>query len=169
MQNELTSTDYKSIPGWGADLEISKRPAYPMWSSPPDGTGAHWDVPPKQELKFKEFHSIERPEMTSVFGTSVAPKGLSGLIRAFAFRYSEGSWPHWIPLLFADRVNMIEGIFEDLFHGHVPNLFAEMGGKAELKHNPKGFAKKVAVAGVVLLAVPLIFKMFKKDASHQMT
>lgn len=136
-----------------------------MWSRPPEGTGAHWSHPPKQEMTFKEFHSIERPGMTPVFGTSVPPKGLSGLIRAFAFRYSEGSWGHWLPLLLADRINMIEGIFEDLLHGHIPNVYKEMGGPAELKYNKKGFQKKVFLGSMLLLVIPVFFSLRKKSVS----
>ena len=33
--------------------------------------------------------------------------------------------------------------------GHIPNLFKEMGIKSELKHNPKGFAIKVGVTGLI--------------------
>lgn len=157
--------DTKSIPGWGSDLDMSKRPGVPMWSRPVDGTGAHWQTPAKQEITFKEFHSIERPHMTPVFGTSVPPKGLSGLIRAFAFRYSEGSWGHWLPLLFADRVNMIEGIVEDLFHGHIPNFYKEMGGPAELKYNKRGFQNKVLLGSMILLAIPAFFAFRKKPES----
>ncbi len=64
----------------------------------------------------------ERPGMTPVFGTSVPPSGLSGKMRALAFRYSENDIRHWLILLAADRVNVGEGLLEDLAHGHVPNV-----------------------------------------------
>lgn len=163
METNYEMTDYKNIPGWGSDLDVEMRPGYPMWKRPEEGTGAHWKIPEAQELKFKEFHSIERPGMTSVFGTSVAPKGLSGLIRQFAFKYSEGSWGHWLPLLLADRINVVEGIFDDLLHGHIPNVYKEMGGPAERKYNPQGFQKKVFVAGLFLIALPVFFAFRNKD------
>jgi hypothetical protein len=53
-------------------------------------------------------------------------------------------------LLFADRVNVVEGILDDLAHGHVPNLFAEMGGPAEWKYNRQGFIRKAMIAGAVV-------------------
>lgn len=157
--------DTNSIPGWGSDLDMSKRPGVPMWKRPDEGTGAHWGNPVKQHLTFKEFHSNERKEMTPVFGTSVPPKGLSGLIRGFAFRYNESSWGHWMPLLFADRVNMIEGIIADLFHGHIPNFYKEMGGPAELKYNKRGFQKKVVLSSLILFAIPAFFALRKKPES----
>ena len=39
---------------------------------------------------------------------------------------------------------------EDLARGHVPNVYAEMGGAAELKHNPMGAVRKAAVVAAVL-------------------
>jgi hypothetical protein len=85
-----------------------------------------------------------------VFGTSVPPAGVSGMIRAGAFRFSENDLRHWAMLLLADRVNVVEGIIEDLAHGHVPNLFAEMGGPAEWRYNRSGFVRKAVVAGAVV-------------------
>ena len=57
------------------------------------------------------------------------------MIRDVAFRFSENDIRHWLLLLLADRVNVVEGILDDLAHGHVPNFFGEMGGPAEWKHN----------------------------------
>jgi hypothetical protein len=56
----------------------------------------------------------------------------------------------------ADRVNVVEGVVEDLGRGKIPNIPAEMGARAEWKHNKKGFFIKSAVllgvsAGVVML------------------
>jgi hypothetical protein len=85
-----------------------------------------------------------------VFGTSTPPSGLSGMIRDIAYRLSENDVRHWLLLLFADRVNVVEGIGQDLMRGRIPNILAEMGAKAELKHNPVGFAVKSAVvAGAI--------------------
>jgi len=57
---------------------------------------------------------------------------------------------HWLLLLVADRVNMVEGIGEDLASGKIPNVLAEMGIKAEFQHNKAGLAKKVALGVAVV-------------------
>ena len=44
------------------------------------------------------------------------------MIRRIAFRYSESSYGHWLPLMLADRVSVVEGVLGDLKHGHVPNV-----------------------------------------------
>lgn len=138
------------IQGWGADLDPAARPAVPKERTPPRLPEVPWDQPEQQPRTVKVFHSTERPGLTPVFGTSVPPSGLSGLIRAGAFRFSENDLRHWGLLLFADRVNVVEGIIDDLAHGHVPNLFLEMGGPAEWRYNRKGFVRKAFIAGAVV-------------------
>jgi len=148
--NTKSAADFSHIKGWGADLDHKNRPAYPMERKPPRLEGLHWHDVEDQPLRMKVYHSVERPGVTPVFGTSTPPSGLSGKIRDIAYRLSENDVRHWLLLLFADRVNVVEGIGQDLMRGHIPNVFAEMGAKAELKHNPLGFAVKAAVvAGAI--------------------
>lgn len=137
------------IHGWGADLDPAVRPAVPMERTPPRFVNVHWDEVEQQPPTVKVFHSTERPGLTPVYGTTVPPSGVSGLLRSGAFRYSENDIRHWLMLLFADRVNVVEGILDDLAHGHVPNLFKEMGGPAEWRYNRAGFYRKAAIAGAV--------------------
>jgi hypothetical protein len=138
------------IEGWGADLDPQVRPAYPKERTPPRFIHRHWDELEHQQPSVKVFHSTERPGLTPVYGTMQPPSGVSGMIRGAAFRYSENDLRHWLMLLFADRVNVVEGILEDLAHGHVPNIFKEMGGPSEWRYNRAGFYRKAAVAGAVV-------------------
>jgi hypothetical protein len=140
----------EGIQGWGADLDPQARPAIPKERTPPRFINKHWDDLDHQEPSVKVFHSNERPGLTPVFGTAQPPSGLSGMIRAGAFRFSENDLRHWLMLLFADRVNVVEGILDDLAHGHVPNLFTEMGGPAEWRYNRQGFVRKAVIAGGVV-------------------
>jgi hypothetical protein len=142
--------DLSHIQGWGADLDPANRPAYPKERMPPRLEGVHWTDVEDQPVKIKVYHSTERPGITPVFGTSTPPSGISGKIRDVAYKLSENDIRHWLLLLLADRVNVVEGIGQDLMSGHVPNIFAEMGIKAELKHNRAGLVRKVAIAGAVV-------------------
>lgn len=145
--------DRSHIQGWGADLDPANRPAVPMERTPPRLPNVHWQEPEQQHSHVKVYHSVERPGITPVYGTTVPPSGLSGRMRDLAFRYSENDMRHWLILLLADRVNVGEGLLQDLAHGHVPNIFREMGGPAEFRYNKAGFAKKaVGTAAVVGLA-----------------
>src|SRR5690606_6011673 len=115
-------------------------------------------------------HSNERPGVTATFGTSVPLSGLSGAIRRYAFKYSESSYGHWLPLLMADRVNVIEGILKDISRGHIPNIFAEKGWKAEWKHNPLGLLKNSdAVAGTTggIIAIINVKSQGRKKKRNQ--
>jgi len=46
--------------------------------------------------------------MTPVFGTAQPLHGLSGLLRRIAYSTHETRARHWMMLLFADRVNVLE-------------------------------------------------------------
>jgi len=138
------------IPGWGADLDPAQRPAVPKERTPPRLANLNWGKPEAQVPHVHVLHSNERPGLTPVFGSTVPPSGMSGRMREVAFRYSESDIRHWLILLAADRVNVGEGLVQDLAHGHVPNIFAEMGARAEWKYNRAGFIRKAAVASAVV-------------------
>ena len=153
------------IPGWGADLDPANRPAVPMERTPPRLEHWHAERPAEQPHRGIEvLHSVERPGLTPVYGTTSPPRGLSGMIRRLAFRYSENDMRHWMVLLLADRVDVGEGILEDLAHGHVPNLWKEMGLQSEWKHNRVGLMRKTVVAGAVVgVAVWALSRRRRRD------
>lgn len=165
MEKTLAN-DYAHIKGWGIDADPENEPTYPMKHyTGDDHKRLDWERPPLQKPTVEVLHSNERPNLTAAFGTASPPSGLSGQIRRFAFRYSESSYRHWLPLVLADRVNAIEGIIDDLKRGHVPNIFAERGWGAEWKYNRTGFIKKVAVTALVATAV-IAFLSRRKKLSH---
>ena len=133
---------YAHIHGWGVDLDPAQRPAYPKERQPPRLLDAPRDPPRQQEARVEVLHSIERPGLTPVFGSSTPPSGLSGRLRGYAYRFSENDLRHWLMLLAADRLDVGESLLGELSQGRVPNLYAEMGGRAELKYNPAGAARK---------------------------
>ncbi|OLY92027.1 hypothetical protein SAMN05444008_106191 [Cnuella takakiae] len=150
----INETDYAHIPGWGIDADPENDPTYPMkhWTGD-DHQRLGWERPPLQPVDVEILKSIEHPRITAVFGTTAPPMGLSGMIRRYAFKYSESHYGHWLPLILADRVGVVEGIIDDLRHGHVPNIFAEKGWKAGWKYNKQGIITKVAVTVAVTAAV----------------
>jgi hypothetical protein len=78
---------------------------------------------------------------------------LSGVLRRFAFRYSESNLGHWLPLMLADRVATFEGIFGDLIRGRVPNFFAERGGRAEWRFNRTSLVLRTLVRLIIFAAI----------------
>ena len=158
IRQRKTAADMRHIQGWGADLDLKNRPAVPMEHIPPrleHPAPAHIE---QQQTDIPVFVSPERPSITPLFGTSVPPSGISGMIRAAAFKSTENDLRHWLLLLLADRVNMVEGLVDDLSRGHVPNVLGEMGIKAEWKHNPAGLVKKAAIASAVVGAAWYLMK-----------
>ena len=157
MENKAIDTS--QIKGWGVDADPENDPTYPM-KNRNDGehAGYSWERPPQQPITVEVLHSNERPDVTSVFGTSTPPAGLSGVIRRVAFRYSESSYGHWLPLMLADRVSVAEGVLGDLGHGHVPNLFAERGWKAEWRHNRASLVLRILVRVALISAAVAYFR-----------
>jgi hypothetical protein len=149
-----TAIDPSQVKGWGIDADPKNDPTYPI-KKRNDGEqkGYTWARPPQQVRDVEVLHSNERPNLTAVFGRSTPPRGLSGMLRRYAFRYSESSYGHWLPLMLADRVSMVEGLLEDVAHGHVPNIPGELGWKAEWRHNRKSLLTRLLIGAVVTSAV----------------
>jgi hypothetical protein len=149
--------DPSSVIGWGVDADPENDPTYPQRDrSRDEGLTKNWQRPTQQESEVEILQSIEHVRRPAVFGTTTPPRGISGTMRRAAFRWSESNWLHWLILMGADRVDMVEGVAEDLGRGKIPNIPAEMGARAEWAHNKKGFVIKTAVvlgatAGLVAL------------------
>jgi hypothetical protein len=142
------------IPGWGADLDPKDRPSVPREIFDPGATGAHWDFPERQEEKWPRERSIEHAFLPPVFGTSCPPKGLSGVIRKYAYRrFSEARAAHWLLLIAADRVDVAESRVTSLLRGHPDNVIAETGVKAEFTRN--GLASRLRDRRVDVVHQPL--------------
>jgi hypothetical protein len=107
--------DRSHIQGWGVDLDPADRPAVPKERKPPRlDPPPHWTTPEQQPQRVEILISTERPRITPAFGTTLPPSGLSGMIRRRAFHHSENNIRHWLMLIAADRVNVVEGMIADL-------------------------------------------------------
>lgn len=121
------------IPGWGADLDPADRPSVPREVYDPGATGARWEFPERQEPEGYRERSIEHAFLTPVFGTAQPLRGLSGRIRRVAYdRYSEGRAAHWLLLVAADRVDVVESTVAAVLRGRPDRLVAETGVRAEV-------------------------------------
>jgi hypothetical protein len=124
----------RTIPGWGVDLNY--RPAEPMEDFDPGATGAHWHFPERQPELWPREKSPEHGMLPPVFGTVAPPRGISGAIRRYAYTLSEGRSSHWLLLMLADRVDVLESRVESVLEGHPDNVIGETGVIAELKKHP---------------------------------
>jgi len=92
------------------------------------------------------LRSLQRPATRAHAGSASAVRPGSRQ----AYKLPENELRDWLMLVAADRVNMVEGIVEDLSHGHVPNVLAEMGIRSELRHKPAGLVRKALIATAVV-------------------
>jgi hypothetical protein len=166
---EFLSSSYEQIPGWGMDADPKNEPTYPMKHyTGVDHQRLHYSRPSLQPLTMEVLHSLERPNISAVFGATIPPKGLSGAIRRMAYHnWSENQLRHWFTLILADRVNVVEGLVEDLAHGHIPNIFAERGWGAEWKYNRKSFITKLTIAAGAAVALAGIIYWQKERNNAQ--
>lgn len=151
----MSRIDTATIPGWGVDADPENDPAYPMRHTDELETrGLNWQRPAIQDSGVEVLQSIEHNRRPAVTGTSSPPHGVSGMIRRAAFKRSESDWFHWLMLMGADRLSVIEGVVDDIGRGRLPNIPAEMGVRAEWRHNKKGLAiKSVGALAVGALLV----------------
>ena len=162
MDRKIANTP-KDIPGWGMDADPENDPTYPMkhWNGA-DHERIHYEKAPQQPVNIEVLKSIERPAISRVFGTSTPPAGLSGIVRKQAYKYSEATATHWMTLILADRIDVVQGIIADLKKGTVPNLVKELGWPAEWKYNRKKFVTRMAIKLAVIGAVTILLTRKKK-------
>jgi len=123
------------IPGWGVDLDPADRPSVPRLQPHEDLTGAHWELPERQPELWPRERSIEHEMLPPVFGTSCPPKGVSGVLRRYAYRrHSEAKAMHWLVLLAADRVDAWESHLRSFATLRPDNPLTQTGVRSELTH-----------------------------------
>jgi hypothetical protein len=153
-----------SIPGWGSDLDPNVRPGVPRDKAPQIGSELLYLRNVQQQEPTVRIHkSTEHARLTPVFGTSCPPRGLSGVMRDAAYKYSEGKMQRWLTLMAADRVDVVEDVVSDLAQLRVPNLVKEMGLRSEWEHNRNGLITKVAVATIAAAALMLLMRRRASD------
>ncbi len=152
MQN--TEDTGAGVNGRGVDADPKNDPTYPIRHRiPAEEARSGWVRPAQQPVDVEVLRSIEYPDMPAVFGTSTPPAGLSGMIRRAAFAYSESSYLHWLPLVLADRIGVVEGIMDDVRRGRLPNAFAESGGKAQWRYARRRLLRKTLGRAVIAAAL----------------
>ena len=149
VETSATAIDTSKIIGWGVDADPENDPTYPYRDRTSDDHSGQWRRPARQKPEVELLQSVEHKQLPAVFGTAAPPKWISGMMRRAAFRWSESHWAHWMLLMGADRVNMVEGLVEDLARAKIPNIPKEMGVPAEWRHNKTGLARKVGVAALI--------------------
>jgi hypothetical protein len=166
IANQNIDDRVKDIPGWGMDADPDNDPTYPMkHSNGADHERLNYVKAPQQHRDVEVFHSIERPGITRVFGTSTPPAGLSGVVRRYAYKFSEATAAHWMTLVLADRIDVVQGKLNDISQGIIPNPWIERGWRAEWKHNRPAFVGKIATTAFVITAGIILISRNRKRKS----
>ena len=159
-------SDYRTINGWGADLDPKNRPAVPR-ELPSSVKTVRGDVKTWQVPHVKVFISNEQPGLTPTFGEAQPPRGLSGLIREYAYQFGEGTTRHWMTLMLANKVDVFEGAIVAGAKGKPDNYVKEKGWKASLKYRGEGNestdALMVGAAVLTALAVGIVLRQAFRD------
>ena len=148
-----------SVENWGVDLKT--HPGVPK-ERPSSVTDAYGPPLPRQKPKIDVTVSVEHRGLTPAFGESVAPKGLSGLLRRYAYQFGEGRNARWMTLILADRVDAVEESLRDLTRGILPNPYKERGWSADLRYDRLALAKRSAIyVGIGIAGVFLVRRMLR--------
>jgi hypothetical protein len=146
------------IPGWGSDLEREVRPGVPRDKAPDIGADSLYIDVTAQTPPHRIHKSTEHAQLTPVFGTSCPPRGLSGRLRDIGYRWSEGRLARWMTLMLADRVNVVEGLVEDVARLRPPNIVREMGLRSEWQFNKPRVVKATAITAAALTVAYLLLR-----------
>jgi hypothetical protein len=91
---------------WGVDRDLSRRPGVPKARSPEPWPNTQFPPERQHGPPSSPLHGRPNKLMPPVFGTAVPLRGLSGLVRRFAYRYPDHYPRHWLLLLLGDRVDL---------------------------------------------------------------
>ena len=143
--------DYRTIPGWGVDLDPKNRPSVPR-ELPSDVLTARGAVKHRQEPSHKIHQSNEHPDLTPVFGDSCPPHGLSGALRDYAYQFGEATNRHWLTLMLADRVDIVESVISGVLEGKPDHYLEEKQWGTKIRHSSAASQRRLLVAAVALAA-----------------
>lgn len=138
---ENVPSDYRQVLGWGADLDPANRPAVPR-ELPSDVQTVRGDVKHWQKPHQKIYVSNEQPGISPVFGETIPARGLSKLMRDYAFEYGEATTRHWMTLMAADRVAIVESMIGEALRGKPDHYIREKGWGVD----PRKYATIAAIA-----------------------
>lgn len=148
--------------GWGrtdagVDAAAGARPGVPMYARgirPIDvpRPGEATDLP-RQADDRRHLRRLGLKRLTPVYGTANPPHGLSGAMRRWAYGFPEDLARHWMILLAADRVDVVEDRLGGLLERPLTSAGLPRLGRT-VRRNP--FGALAVVAGGLWLTGKLL-------------
>jgi hypothetical protein len=101
--------EHANEPVYGSDLPGPSRPGVPMETQPrPLTPTVHWRDPERQPPNPRVTKRRELTQLTPVYSSALPPRGISGVLRRAAYRIPESHPQHFMLLMLADRVDVLE-------------------------------------------------------------
>jgi hypothetical protein len=97
----------------GTDLAPENRPGVPQEKPPRPLEGAPTEL--ARQLGRPQHKRADLAAPTPVFGTAQPLHGLSGVLRRSAYAIPDNRPSHWMLLMGADRVDVVESALRDAF------------------------------------------------------
>lgn len=143
---EATTPTYPATPGAQAPAvdPPSRRPGVPMEAEPSRAEGAPPGEPVRQSNADQHLHRAGLDRPTPVVGMAQRPRGVSGALRRGAYRIPEHYARHWMLLMLADRVDVLEDRLGETLSGPLERAGLEDGARIA-RRNPLA-----VVAGAVV-------------------
>ena len=93
---------------WGVDRDPSRRPGVPRMREPEPWPNTRY--PPERQPGRSAVPKHGRPgkPFPPVFSTALPLRGVSGLVRHFAYRLPDHRPTHWLLMMLGDRVESFE-------------------------------------------------------------
>lgn len=132
------------------DADPARRPGVPEEAPPHPAPGAHWQTPVRQQAGSEvHLHRVGLPRLTPVFGTAQPPRGLSGVMRRFAYTFPDHRARHWMLLLAADRVDVLEDRIGAALDAPLRAVGLDAVGE-RVRENPLPVVAAAVLAGIVV-------------------
>jgi hypothetical protein len=107
--------EHANEPVHGSDVSGTERPGVPMeLPAHPLTPTVHWRDPERQPPDPRVTKRGELRQLTPVFSTALPPRRISGMLRRAAYRIPETHAQHFLTLMLADRVDVLEHRFARL-------------------------------------------------------
>ncbi len=126
---------------------VGLRPGVPMRSRPSPAEGAPEAPPTPQDGHESRLRRAGLDAPTPVFGTAQPLHGLSGALRRVAYALPEHQGRHWLLLMVADRVDVVEDRVGGVFSAPLAAIGADAGAR-RVRANPLPIV--VGLGGAVL-------------------
>jgi hypothetical protein len=135
----------------GCDRDRAARPGVPMRAPPARAEGAPPAAPVEQVGIERRTHRAGLNRPTPVFGTAQPLHGVSGALRRGAYRIPEHRARHWMLLMAADRVDVLEDRLGGLASAPLAAAGAE-GAAARVRSNPLPYLAGAMVGATLVTA-----------------